>query len=135
MTTAATIKNTLFATNTYVQVYTPSVWCRKPFDDESALNTIGMKLIKFRDGSALNVWEFNYQTIVSKIKQYLTNKKKETTADTKADRFKYISRCFTVFATEIDMSKVNTAEMEVIVIRYNDRDEFEKAVLSYLGLI
>lgn len=135
MSTAAIIKKDLFNTNTNVQVYTPSIWCRKPFEDEGPLNIIGMKLIKFRDGSALNVWEIEYQKIVSEIKQYLANKKKDTTADSKADRFKYISRCFVVFSDKIDVSKVNTAEIEVLVIKYNNRKEFEQAVLSYLGLI
>ena len=135
MTTIANyIKNNYFNNNALVEeVEMPinGIDVSKAFD-----NAFGFKRVKFKDGSMLRIFEGCYDSFLQKMQEIKAAEAKKVeeakkAADTKKDRYLFVSKYITVYG--IDSNKIDYCLIEEAVIKYNNRLDFEEAIYRILG--
>ena len=135
MTTAEKIKKNYFENNSFVEVVKEmpinGVDCSKAFD-----NAFGFKRVKFKDGSMLRIFEACYDSFLQKMQEIKAAEAKKVeeakkAADTKKDRYLFVSKYITVYG--IDSNKIDYCLIEEAVIKYNNRLDFDEAIYRILG--
>lgn len=128
-TTAEIIKETLFGKTNMVMTHKKAPWEKEITESAGAWKILGLRMVVFKDQSALLIDDFAYDKAISLIKDYFKKKKAAERQDSKESRFLFISKCYITYGD----ANCTPALLEQAVYHFNDRKEFEQFILAYFN--
>lgn len=92
--------------------------------------TLGYHVYKMSDGSLLAVDEASNPVFVKHMEKKKAAKRAK---DTKASRYAYVSKYIALFNVDNDRVAANIAIIEHYIVKYDNREDFENAIIALLG--
>lgn len=128
-TIAETIKEALFNKTMMISVHEKAPWERSIEESAGGWRALGLRMVVFRDKSALLIDDFAYDKAIASIKTFFEKKKTEERLDSKESRFVFIGKCYMMYGTP----NCTPALLEDAVYSFNERKEFEAFILAYFN--